>query len=385
MSKAATSKPAKPYPEFPLTAHPNGQWVKKIKGQLHYFGPWADPDAALNLYLDQRDDLHAGRKPRQLGDNSPTVGFALNAFLSAKKAALDAAEITQRSYNEYEAACDRIVATIGEKRPLTDIGSADLTSLRAACWKGKNGRVGPASAQGHLNRTRMVFLFINEEIELDKPIRYRKALKSPSRREFRKLANERGERMFAAEEIRAMLALAKPQMKAMIYLGINCGFGNHDCATLPREKLDLKNGWHSYARPKTHSKRRCPLWPETVEAIKAAMAARSKVDGLVFATKYGNSWADTDADRNNPIAYEFRKLLKRLGIYRKNVTVFYSLRRTFATIGATSGEQNAVNFIMGHITSDMPSLYRQKIPDAQLLKVANHVREWLLGGVPLNE
>lgn len=33
-------RPAKPYPDFPLFAHPTGYWAKKIKGRLHYFGQW---------------------------------------------------------------------------------------------------------------------------------------------------------------------------------------------------------------------------------------------------------------------------------------------------------------------------------------------------------
>ncbi len=46
-----TARPAKPYPEFPLTPHRAGYWCKKIRGTLHYFGPrWnpIDPAAAVS-------------------------------------------------------------------------------------------------------------------------------------------------------------------------------------------------------------------------------------------------------------------------------------------------------------------------------------------------
>jgi hypothetical protein len=61
--KAGKQKPPKPYADFPLTPHNSGRWCKKTKGQLHYFGKWDDPEAALRLYAGQRDDLFAGRTP----------------------------------------------------------------------------------------------------------------------------------------------------------------------------------------------------------------------------------------------------------------------------------------------------------------------------------
>ena len=38
-------KPEKPRKNFPLSPANNGQWCKKIKGRIHYFGVWADPAA----------------------------------------------------------------------------------------------------------------------------------------------------------------------------------------------------------------------------------------------------------------------------------------------------------------------------------------------------
>lgn len=42
-----SGKPAKPSPDFPLTAHATRRWCKKIKGKLHYFGRWDDPEGAF--------------------------------------------------------------------------------------------------------------------------------------------------------------------------------------------------------------------------------------------------------------------------------------------------------------------------------------------------
>lgn len=66
-AKRPGDKPAKPHPDFPLTARPDGQWSKKIHGKVHYFGVWDAPQAALNLWVAQKDDLLGGRTSRVRG------------------------------------------------------------------------------------------------------------------------------------------------------------------------------------------------------------------------------------------------------------------------------------------------------------------------------
>ena len=75
----APAKPAKPYPDFPLFPHATGRWAKKLRANLHYFGSWADPDAALAKYLEKKVALHAGRTPREARGGA-TVKDLVNRF-----------------------------------------------------------------------------------------------------------------------------------------------------------------------------------------------------------------------------------------------------------------------------------------------------------------
>ena len=75
--------PAKPYPDFPLYAHKTGRWAKKIRGKIHYFGKWDDPDGALAKFNEQWEDLRDGRTPRP-DANETTVKDVANGFLEYK-------------------------------------------------------------------------------------------------------------------------------------------------------------------------------------------------------------------------------------------------------------------------------------------------------------
>ena len=112
---AGKIKPNKPYSDFPLFAHATGRWAKKIRGKFHYFGKWNDPDVALAKYLDQKDDLHAGRTPRTTGDGL-SVRDLLNQFLTAKRHLVDTRELTGRSFSDYHQTCENILGFFGRTR-----------------------------------------------------------------------------------------------------------------------------------------------------------------------------------------------------------------------------------------------------------------------------
>jgi integrase len=374
-------KPAKPYEDFPLFAHATNRWAKKIRGKLHYFGPWSDPEGALRKYLDQRDDLHAGRTPRVRADGL-TVRDLLNRFLTTKKHLVDTREITARTFADYYATCQAIGASLGLTRLVDDLAADDFERFRAelaAKW-------GPVPLGNQIQRVRSVFKYAFEAGLTDRPIRYGPGFKRPSKKVLRKARHERGPRMFEAAEITRMLAAAGTPLKAMLLLGVNCGFGNSDCATLPLKALDLRGGWVNYPRPKTGVERRAPLWPETVEALREALAARPEPKngtdaGLVFITQRGGSWAKETCD--NPISKQTAKLIKELGIGRPGLN-FYALRHTLETIGGEARDQVAVDHIMGHARDDMASVYRERVSDERLKAVTEHVRNWLFGSKKLS-
>src|SRR5262249_26331854 len=139
----------------------------------------------------------------------------------------------------------------------------------------------------------------------------------PTKKAIRLHKAQQGPQLFTAEEVRQLIDAAGVPLRAMLLLGINAGFGNSDCARLPLSALDLDAGWLNYPRPKTGVPRRCPLWPETVAALREAIARRPTPKdpsdaGLVFLTKYGQSW-DKESE-GGPVSKETRKLLKRLAI-----------------------------------------------------------------------
>ncbi len=371
-----SEKPAKPHADYALFAHQNGQWAKKVRGKTHFFGVWRDPDAALAKWLAEKDYLIAGRTP-PANLNGPTLRDLCNRFLTHKQHLVDTRELTPRSFADYHRVCGRILASLGKERLLDDLRAEDFEQFRVALSKS----LGAVSLGNEIQRVRVVFKYGYDAGLIDNPVRYGAGFKRPSRKTLRLERNAKGPRMFEADQLRAMLKKSDGQLQAMLYLGVNAGMGNIDCGNLPLTALDLTSGWLNYPRPKTGVARRVPLWPETVKAllevVEKRKAPKSNADaGLLFITKRGLRWSKDTQD--NPITKETVKLLKSLGLHRPGLG-FYALRHTFETIGGESGDQVAVNAIMGHADASMSAVYRERISDERLHAVTDHVRRWLFG------
>ena len=379
---ASPGKPSKPRPDFPLFVHGDGvnrpyYWAKKVRGRTVYFGKCADDphgQAAEGRWLDQKDDLLAGRTPRVENTGGVTVGHLCNRYLSEQETKVESGELSPHSFRDNKATCARIVQAFGGKRLVSDLTAANFSRFRAALSK----RLGPVALGNEVGRIRSVFKWGNDE-DLYRELPRFGRFKRPPKKDVRLAKLRKGPRMYESSELLAILGASKQPLKAMILLGVNCGLGNADVGRLPLSALDVDKGWLHFHREKTGIDRRCPLWPETVGAVREWLAVRPKPDGkdfagLVFLTRSGGSWFKSTSD--NPISKEFAKLLKKLNINGQRS--FYALRHTFQTIGDESGDFLAVRSIMGHTGGgDIADHYRERMADVRLLKVTEYVRAWL--------
>jgi hypothetical protein len=129
-------------------------------------------------------------------------------------------------------------------------------------------RYGPYELGTAIRCVRCVCKFASDHGLTDRPVRNGPSYKNPGRKTVRLHCAGRGPERFTADEIRRLLDNALPPCNAMVLLDINRGFGNNDGGNLPRSAVDLDAGPIDLRRPKTGIPRRCPLWPETVVAIR---------------------------------------------------------------------------------------------------------------------
>jgi len=372
--KAAKTKPEKPYPTFPLYAHACGQWAKKIKGKIHYFGTWDDWKASLELYNQYAPDLHAGRTPEPIGS---TIGDVCNLFLHEKKKRVAKELLKHRSWQDYQKTALRIVNHFGRNKP---VESLDMNRMFVSFRDHLETHFRtPGTLLSEIQRVKTILKWAYDFGHVDNPIRVGGMLEVPTKSEIRKHNNSKGERLFTPDQIITLLSDTTINLRAMILLGINCGFEPHDCGQLEIKRVDFENSIIDWPRPKTHVRRQCPLWPITRDTLAMALQTRKhdlydSTNGLFFITKYRNPyWIDKSG--RSAITSEFAKLTKRLNM--PSGLTYIRLRHTFRTVADASEDKNAINWIMGHTTQHISEDYRQSIDRKRLDSISDLVYKWL--------
>jgi len=359
--------------KFPLTLHKTGQYCKKIKGKLHYFG--SDRPKALQRYLEQASYLHGGCKSTRGHANiSITIKTLCNLYLEHQESRVEVGELTARHYADQVESLRKLVRFLGQYREVEQISALDLQNYRKKLQRtyGSAHRINL-----HVSIMKAMFHWTKKNDILES---------IPNIDAISKVKTVYKERpVFAPAQVRRLLDAADVQMKAMIWLGLNCGFGCTDCAELKWGDLDVEGGRVKLARKKTGVSRNLPLWPETIDAIRKI----PKAGDLVFCTSKGNPWVRTvrrvDASgiakytTDNAVSKEFAKLLKKAGVEAEKGVGFYTLRRTAATAAAQSGDPFAVQRLLGHADLKMATTYVQDVSE-QTDRAINNARKLIVEG-----
>jgi len=356
--------------KFPLTLHPTGQFCKKIRGKLYYFG--TDKQRALELYLEQAAYLHTGKANRlKTIGNNVSLKTLSNLYLDYQHLQAKSGEITLRHVYDQTALLRSFAKYIGSNRMVSDITTSDLQNYyKKLINSGKAAR----TINNRITAVKSMFNWaLNNEI----------VEKIPHLKAIKKLTPLKTDKpIFSISQIKEILEQASPQMRAMIWLGLNCGFGCTDCAQLRWDNLDLEKLRVDFPRGKTGIGRNLVLWPETVEALRRVR----KIGELVFYTVRGYPWVRTIQSlkdgkekftKEDAVSKQFSKLLKKAKLKFEKGVGFYTLRRTAATLAARSGDPFAVQRLLGHADLKMASTYVQDVSE-QTDRVVNNMRKLII-------
>ena len=352
--------------KFPLTLHKTGQYCKKIRGKLYYFG--TDKQEALRRYQEQATYLHTGvgTMPARR-DAGLSLRTLCNLYLDHQEPRRQIGDISPRHFYDQKNLLKGFVRHIGANRSILDVTTLDLQNYKKKLINaGKN----PNTINNRMAAVKAVFHWAVDNEVMDKSPNLKALKKVPS--------SKRSRQTFTPGQIGLLLEHGSVQMKAMIWLALNCGFGCTDCAQLTWRHLDLGRGRVSLPRGKTGIMRDLVLWPETIAAIESVPRRGDRV----FNTKRGNSWVGpvSESGRNrDTVSSEFSKLMQKAGIKMEKGVGFYTLRRTAATLAAQSQDPFAVQKLLGHADLKMATVYVQDVSE-QTDRVVNNVRKLIVRG-----
>ncbi|MCC7313787.1 MAG: tyrosine-type recombinase/integrase [Planctomycetes bacterium] len=351
----------------PISFHkPTGQFYVTRAGRRIYLG--ADEKAALAAYY----DLVRGESPKQAVSKAAAISAKelANRFLASQRSNWRNAGDTSRAYEDWL------------RRFLKDhpgLMAGDFTVESFAAWKEslRRRKYAPQSINHYLNVVRAMFLFAEDAELLDRIPRLRR-VKNESRSAMRSPPKA----LYTTEQIQKLIAEADGQVKLMILLALNCGFGPKDLQDLRWDHF--QGGRITLPRSKTGICQTYRLWPETLSAMEnlradresliERMAKRERIRsdaGHVFVTKFWHTW------HRDAISQQFEKLCRKaavpcLGLYR--------LRHGASTAISMVATPHVQRRFMRHAQLQQQVTYTHT-PDAEVDAAVMASRGKLLGAV----
>ncbi len=381
MPAVQKKKPSKPRRDFPLFPHSNRQWAKKVRGKLHYFGKWEDPDAAERRWDAEKHHLLNGELPPSRSyESTSTAGYTVkelcNDYLSSQELKMEAGRIVKRTFHNNLVAAKLVSQVLGSIS-LDDVCPIHFRDLAAAIHRRHKA---PSSRAVQITMSKAIFNWAMDN-RTDRRIRFGSDFKPPSKKERKKYANQKPQQHYSAADCRKLLEAARQPMRTFILLGLNCGLGNEDLRSIEFAHRD--GWWLDYPRPKTGEARRSKLWPETAEALEDYLLRRPEPrnpdhSDRVFINQRGNLFG-SELRGFSPIGERFTYLARQCGFYRAGIS-FYSMRHSYRTAVDPQGDYPAINYTMGHVDSSMGARYVHEISDDRLADVSDFVRKWLQKG-----
>jgi hypothetical protein len=205
-----------------------------------------------------------------------------------------------------------------------------------------------------------------------------------------------GPSTYSKEELATLWSYATPWERCLMLLGLNCGFGMAEIASLKKDEVYLNQphpfanhldlnckgsaSWIRRIRAKTGSYGEWILWPETVSAVELLNQCNNADLSFAVVTLKGKPLME-DGSRSNKIASVWRFLNKRIQKDRPGFPCrpFSSLRKTSAHfIGSECGSDIAALFL----THSMPANHHRldqyvNLPFAKLHEATESLRNLL--------
>jgi integrase len=338
-------------------------------GKRIYLG--ADRDHTLRRYheigLGVQTVAPEGPAPLPL-----TLKELANRFIATQRANWRSPEATLKCYTDW---LGRFLADHSGMR------AAEFTVERFASWKLslKERGYSAESINHYLGAVRAMFRFAEDTELLEKTPRL-----SRVRNECKGPAGEKP--LYDPAQLRKLLDGADRQLKTMIMLALNCGFGPKDIHDLTWDHI--KGDRVTLPRSKTGISQTFILWPETYKSLEEIRSHREQrlakertsasdipASRHVFITLFGQTWS------KDSVAEQFRKLCKKVGVPCHG---FYRLRHCASTAMSLVASPHVQRKFMRHSQIQQQVTYTH-MPDAEVDAAVMKAKERLLGAVQVSE